>query len=111
VAPLALSVRSGHSGLDTWVTFADIVAKPQQALEKGLAPGVAGYSTPRWHRRIRRSKPEPVNKQSCQHKYCDEDDGLGADVLKDNQWSLHTLLRRLANRSRPHREQQPSRWR
>jgi hypothetical protein len=63
--------------------------------------GTAGCPSPRWHRRIGRSKPEPVNKQSCQHKYCDEDDGLGADVRKENQWSLHTPLRRLADRSRP----------
>jgi hypothetical protein len=69
--------------------------------KKDLPPGVAGCPTPRWHRRIRRSKPEPVNKQSCQHKYGDEDDGLGADVLKDNQWSPHTPLRRLVDRSRP----------
>jgi hypothetical protein len=49
----------------------------------------------------RRSKPEPVNKQNCQRKYCDEDDGLRAYVLKVDQRSPHTPLRHLPDRSPP----------
>jgi len=43
-----------------------------------------------------RSKPEPIDKQSCHRNDCDEDDGLRTQVLKVDQRSPHTPLRQIA---------------
>jgi hypothetical protein len=107
VEPVWLHSRS-VSVPDTWVTLADIVAKLQQAIERGFSLAARLPNASAASARIR-STPEPVNNQSCQRKHCDVDDGLSAYVLKVHQRSSRTPLRRQSDGSRPLHEQRLSR--